>query len=63
MLNYEKLSAPLAATMKKNMENGSLPKMAFDEGKVLRRDNEKDRANLIRTAFIRVKIPVTFQPR
>lgn len=53
MLNYEKLSEPLAATMKKNMENGSLPKMAFDEGKVLRRDNEKDRANLIRTAFIR----------
>lgn len=53
VLNYEKLSEPLAATMKNNMENGSLPKVAFDEGKVIRRDNEKDRANLIRTAFIR----------
>ena len=53
MLNYEKLSDRLSATMKKNIENGSLPNAAFDEDKVIRRNNEKDQANLIRTAFIR----------
>ncbi len=53
VLNYEKLSDRLSAMMKNNIENRSLPKVAFDEGKVIRRDNEKDKANLIRTAFIR----------
>lgn len=53
MLNYEKLTDRLSAMMKKNIESGTLPDVAFDEEKVLRRDNERDKANLIRTAFIR----------
>ena len=53
MLNYEKLTDRLSAMMKKNIESGSLPDVAFDEENVLRRDNERDKANLIRTAFIR----------
>ena len=53
MLNYEKLSADLSAKIKSDRENHSLPKVAFDENNVIRRDNSKDKANIIRSAFIR----------
>ena len=53
MLNYEKLSAELSAKIKYDRENNSLPQVAFDENNVIRRDNSKDKANIIRSAFIR----------
>jgi dGTPase len=53
MLNYEKLSAELSAKIKYDRENNSLPQVAFLEDNVIRRDNSKDKANIIRTAFIR----------
>lgn len=53
MLNYEKLSADLSAKIKADRENNSLPQVAFTEDDIIRRDNSKDKANIIRTAFIR----------
>lgn len=53
MLNYEKLSEELSARIEKDRKDGTLPTVAFDEGRVLRRDNTRDKANQIRTAFIR----------
>ena len=53
MLNYEKLSADLSTKIKVDRETGSLPNIAFDEDNVIRRDNSKDKANIIRSAFIR----------
>ena len=53
MLNYEKLSAELSAKIKYDRENNSLPQVAFTEDDVIRRDNSKDKANIIRSAFIR----------
>lgn len=53
MLNYEKLSAELSAKIKHDRENNSLPQVAFLEDNIIRRDNSKDKANIIRTAFIR----------
>ena len=53
MLNYEKLSADLSTKIKADRENNSLPQVAFTEDDVIRRDNSKDKANIIRTAFIR----------
>ena len=53
MLRYEKLSEETELRIKTDRENKTLPQMGFDEGKVIRRDNGRDKANLIRTAFIR----------
>lgn len=53
MLNYEKLSEELSSRIEKDRREKTLPTVAFDEGRVLRRDNTRDKANLIRTAFIR----------
>lgn len=53
MLNYEKLSADIAEQIKKDRANCTLPQFGFDETCVIRRNNERDRANVIRTAFIR----------
>ena len=53
MLTYEKLSAELSAKIKYDRENNSLPQVAFTEDDVIRRDNSKDKANIIRSAFIR----------
>lgn len=53
MQNYEKLSAELSAKIKYDRENNSLPQVAFTEDDVIRRDNSKDKANIIRSAFIR----------
>ena len=53
MLNYEKLSEEISAKIKSDRENGSLPCIAFNDKDIIRRDNNKDKANVIRTAFIR----------
>lgn len=53
MLNYERLSDEISEKIASDRENSSLSNVAFDERNVIRRDNEKDKANVIRTAFIR----------
>lgn len=53
MLRYEILSDPLQKQMKEDMLNNSRPGFGFDEDGVLRRNMSKDKANLIRTAFVR----------
>ena len=53
MLNYEKLSENITEQIKNDRANNTLPNVAFDENKVIRRNNERDKANIIRTAFIR----------
>ena len=53
MLNYEKLSDEISEKIKTDRENGTIPSVAFDEGSVIRRDPARDKASLIRTAFIR----------
>ncbi len=53
MLNYEKLSDEMSTRIKNDRENGFVGNIAFDEANVIRRDNNKDKANIIRTAFIR----------
>lgn len=54
MLNYEFLSYSLVSRMEQDRKNNTLPDLAFPECRVIRRkDTEKDRANILRTAFIR----------
>lgn len=53
MLNYERLSEQISEKIKADREKGSLPNIAFNENNIIRRDNTKDKANIIRTAFIR----------
>lgn len=53
MLSYEKLSENITEQIKNDRANNTLPNVAFDENKVIRRNNERDKANIIRTAFIR----------
>ncbi len=53
MLNYEKLSEHIAEQIKNDRANHTLPNVAFCEEQVVRRNNERDKANSIRTAFIR----------
>ena len=53
MLNYEKLSKEIAEQISVDRANNTLPKVAFGEENVIRRNNERDKANIIRTAFIR----------
>lgn len=53
MLNYEKLSDELSAKIQSDRKRNSLPLIAFNEDNVIRRNNERDKANIIRTAFIR----------
>ena len=53
MLNYEKLSDEISARIKNDRENGFAGNLAFNEANVVRRDSNKDKANIIRTAFIR----------
>lgn len=51
-MKYESLSSKIAQSIendRKKSEKG----LGFDESKVLRRDNTRDNANVIRTAFIR----------
>lgn len=53
MLKYESLSKELTEKIENDRRLGNLPDFAFDEAKVIRRDNNKDKASVIRTAFIR----------
>ena len=53
MLNYEKLYDKILEEIKSDRENNTSPKFAFSEENVIRRDNSRDKANLLRTAFIR----------
>ena len=52
-MNYESLSKEISEKIKSDRENNTLPQFAFNENNVVRRNNERDKANLIRTAFIR----------
>ena len=53
MLNYEKLSDEVVEKIKSDRENNQGLKFSFDESGVVRRDNERDKASILRTAFIR----------
>lgn len=54
MLEYEQLSPEVTEKIENDRANNTLPLVAFCEENVLRRlDTEKDKANIIRTAFIR----------
>ena len=53
MLNYEKLSDNISEQIKKDRRNDNLSAFGFNEENALRRDNERDKATAIRTAFIR----------
>lgn len=52
MLKYERLSDEVSAQIQIDRERHT-PTPAFDEANVIRRDNGRDKANLIRTPFIR----------
>lgn len=52
-MNYEKLSDNISEQIKKDRRNDNLSAFAFNEENALRRDNERDKATAIRTAFIR----------
>lgn len=53
MLKYESLSSELTEKIENDRRLGNLPDFAFDEAKVIRRDNNRDKSSVIRTAFIR----------
>lgn len=53
MLNYERLSEEVSIKIQADRDNKTLPVFAFSDDNIIRRDNSKDKANIIRTAFIR----------
>ena len=53
MLNYEKLSEKTEEQILNDRANNTLPAVAFNEDEVIRRNSDRDKANVIRTAFIR----------
>ena len=53
MLNYERLSDEISIRIETDREKGFGANMAFNEASVIRRDSTKDKANVIRTAFVR----------
>ena len=53
VLNYERLSDELSEKIKTDRENHVMLHTAFPEENVIRRDNGRDKANILRTAFIR----------
>lgn len=53
VLNYEKLSDTVSEQIEKDRRNDPLSAFAFNEENALRRDNGRDKATAIRTAFIR----------
>ena len=53
MLKYESLSAEISAQIEKDRENNTLPKTGFNEENVIRRNGDRDKATVLRTAFIR----------
>lgn len=52
-LRYERLSAEIEQKMNEDIGHNTLPALSFDEDKVIRRNNERDKANILRPAFIR----------
>ncbi len=52
-MKYESLSAEIAEQMQADIENHTRPQVGFCEENVIRRNNKRDRANVLRTAFIR----------
>ena len=53
MLKYEKLSTIIEQRILNDKASKTCPILSFDEDKVIRRNNERDKANILRTAFIR----------
>ncbi len=53
MLNYEKLSDEISLKIKTDRKKAMLSGNAFNEDSLVRRDNTRDKATIIRTAFIR----------
>lgn len=51
MLRYERLSATVAEQIEQDRNKNTLPQVGFDETDVIRRNNDRDRADVIRTAF------------
>ena len=53
MLNYEQLSDEISAKIDSDVKNNTRPSFCFDENGIIRRDPSRDKANVLRTAFIR----------
>ena len=53
MLTYEKLSDEISGKIESDRQKVFISNVAFDENNVIRRYNDRDKANIIRTAFIR----------
>lgn len=53
MLNYERLSDNISKQIENDRRNDNLSAFGFNEENALRRNNERDKAGAIRTAFIR----------
>lgn len=53
MLKYEKLSDEISCKIESDRQKVFISDVAFDENNVIRRYNDRDKANIIRTAFIR----------
>ena len=53
MLNYERLSDNISKQIENDRKNDNLSAFGFDEENAVRRNNERDKASAIRTAFIR----------
>lgn len=53
MPHYENLSPEITDRITKERENGSFPKVAFDEKNALRRNVARDESTVLRSAFIR----------
>lgn len=53
MLNYERLSDNISKQIENDRRNDNLSVFGFNEENALRRNNERDKASAIRTAFIR----------
>ncbi len=53
MLKYESLSSEMVERIENDRKNGTLPQFGFDDANVIRRDNTRDKATVIRPCFIR----------
>lgn len=53
MLTYEKLSDEISGKIESDRQKVFISNVAFDENNIIRRYNDRDKANIIRTAFIR----------
>lgn len=52
-LKYNSLSEQVAGKIASDRKNGTVPQFAFNEAAVIRRNPAHDKANVIRTAFVR----------